>query len=306
MSEPTLSVVVAAVEGGAALRGCLEALARQVEAPPLEVIVACDDALTDAPALANDYPQVRWLPLDAGPAPRNALEAHVLYDRRRAAGLGAARAPLVAMLVDQGWPRPDWARRLVELHAREPAAAIGGAVTNGARGALRRALFVCDFGRFEPPLDDDDPVWVSDVNVCYRREALERLRPLWHSRYQEAEVHWELRRLGEPMRLRDAPVVVHRRGDARWGAALAERIQWGRNFARLACARASQLHCLLRAAASPAVPFVLAWRHTRAQLRRGHHVGATLGLLPALLVLLGAWSLGEAVGYAEAASAPRR
>jgi GT2 family glycosyltransferase len=300
MSEPALSVVVAVVEGGAALRGCLAALAAQRDAPPFEVIVARDASLDDAVALEAGFPQVRWVLLEAGPAPRSALEAHVAIDRRRAAGLAAARAPLVAMLADRGWPEPDWARRLVELQTAEPAAAIGGAVVNGADGALRRALFVCDFGRFEPPLHDDDPVWVSDVNVCYRRDALERLRPLWERRYQEAEVHWALRERGEPHRLRDAPRVVHRRGAARWPAALAERVQWGRNFARLRGAGVSRAHCLARIAAAPLVPFVVAVRHVRGQLRR-HPALPVLAALPALWLVLACWSAGEAIGYAEAA-----
>lgn len=292
--------MVAVVEGEPALSRCLEAIAAQRDAPELEVIVAWDDAAPGASALAERFPTVRFVSSGASGPPEDAYAALERYDRRRASGLRAARGRYVAMLADRGWPRPDWARNLLDLQRSEPCAALGGAIENGAEGALRNAIFICDFGRFQPPLADERPEFLSDVNVCYEREALEDVRALWESRYQEAAVHWEMRRRGLRLRLCDAPRVVHERGAARVAASLRERLQWGRNFAHVRGRASSAIGCWLRAAASPLLPVVLFARHLRTERAKGN-ARAFAAAAPALFALLCCWSLGELVGYCEAA-----
>jgi len=182
---PGLSVVVTVVDGGAALERCLHALAGQRGAPPLEVLAPCDATAAEAARVAAGVAGTRVLDLGAVPTVRDAHTAagqHELFDRRRAAGLAAARAPLVAIVEDRGVPDPDWAAAFVRLHAGRADAVIGGAVAFGAGGTLNRAVFLCDFARYAPPFPPGPRAYVTDVNVCYKRAALERTRELWRER----------------------------------------------------------------------------------------------------------------------------
>ncbi|MFQ5349135.1 MAG: hypothetical protein ACE5EG_01690, partial [Thermoanaerobaculia bacterium] len=95
---PELSVVVAPVVDGSFLPACLAALRAQRSPPTMEVIVPVDESIPGADALRGAYPGVR-LPAVSGTAelalsPDLGL-AHLAIDRRRAAGLALARAPLI-------------------------------------------------------------------------------------------------------------------------------------------------------------------------------------------------------------------
>lgn len=301
---PVLSVVVTVVEGEPALTRCLSALAAQEGAPGLDVIVPFDGPLPQAAALRQRFPAARFVdtghPLPAGS--RNAYDEHALYERRRAAGLRAATGTLAALLEDRGWPRPDWARTMIELHARSNAAGIGGVVEHGGRGPLRWALFFADFGRYQPGVREGRAEYLSDVNICYKREPLERVRHLWQESYQESTVNWALAREGHDLLLSSRPVVVEERAVARLGPTVLERMHWARIFAHVRGREAaSRWACLAWAAATPLLPLVLFTRHLRRQLAIGRHLAAFAGAAPATLLVLACWAAGEFVGYCEAA-----
>jgi hypothetical protein len=299
--DPALSVVVTVVEGGAALERCLAALSRQTDAPAMEVIVPFDDTIRDVTHLAAAYPAFRFVDIgeiEGAGRRRDAYTQHMRYDCRRSAGLATARGRYVAMLEDRGWPRPDWAREMVALHEHMPHAAIGGAVENGAVGSLRTAVFHCDFGRYEPPLQAGDADYVTDINICYKRAALDAVRPLWEMRYQEVPVNCALRKHG--LHLSDRPRVVQQRGPLRLGDALAERVQWGRTFGLVRGRAGSRVAALGRVAAAPLVPAVLLWRHVRKQLASDRPPSRFVPAVPLTLLLMLFWALGEAIGELEA------
>jgi hypothetical protein len=303
-----LSVVVTVVEGGEALTRCLDALSTQSGFPDLEVIVPFDDAVPEVSRLSTRFPFVRFV--DAGgtlrEASRNAFHEHALYERRRAAGLRAASGRLAALLEDRGCPRADWASTVIALHRGTDAAAIGGVVEHGGRGALRWALFFSDFGRYQPGVGEGHAEYLSDVNICYKREPLDRVRHLWQESYQESTVNWALRRAGHELRLSHAPVVVETRAEARLWPVMRERMHWARIFGHVRGREAaSRLSCLLWAAVTPVLPHVLFVRHLRRQLALRHHVKEFVLASPATLLLLHCWSLGECIGYLEAAARPR-
>ena len=306
---PLLSVVVTVVEGGAALTRCLDALSAQTARSAMEVVVAFDDAIADVACLESRYPWVRFVrmgPAAGGGGSRNAFADHGLYERRRAAGLCAAHGQLVAILEDRGWPRPDWSTGMIDLHGRMTSGAIGGVVEHGGHGALRWALFFCDFGRYQPGVPGGAVEFLSDVNICYKREALEAVRDLWREIYQESTVNWALRRHGYELHLSQAPVVVEQRAEARLWPIMRERIHWARIFAHVRGREAtSRLTCLLWAAATPVLPALLFVRHLRRQLRLRRHLLEFVLAVPATLVLLHCWSLGECIGYLEATAGRR-
>lgn len=297
MTDPLLSVVVTIVEGGDALPRLLDALAAQRDPPPMEVLVPYDESVAEVRHLEPQYPGVRFLALGAVPTARpthTAAGQHELYDRRRSAALRAARGELVAIVEDRGLPRADWARTAVILH-QAPCAVIGGAIEPAPARLVDWALHVTDYSRYSLPFASRTVDWVSDVNVVYKRRALEATRELWTERFHEPAVHWALQRDGEELRLDPALVVVHRRTPAPLGRLLGERWHWGRLFGAIRGRGLSPAKRFLLAAAAPVIPFLLLVRHARVQWRRGDG-GRFLLALPVLLLFLAVWTAGEAWG----------
>jgi len=297
-----LSIVMTIVDGVVATRGCLKALASQEGAPPLEIVVPYDDSVRGMDALVAEFPDVRFVSMGRvetlRPASRPSGQ-HELFDRRRAAGLAAVTGDLVGILEDRGVPRPDWARRAVELHAL-PHAVIGGAVENGRDRLLNWAVYLCDFGRYQPPLTPGPRAYLTDVNICYKRGALEKTRHLWRDRYHETTVHWELLRSGETLFLAPELVVEQRRDHLRLFALLRERLDWGRLFAYTRAKELSRGRLLLLAALCPLLPFALFGRLAALQLRKRVALGAFLRAAPAVWLLMATWSAGEMLGYVTA------
>ena len=299
----TLSVVVTIVDGGETLERCLAALAAQQPSASFEVIVPWDDTVASIPAMAARYPAFRFLSLGALTTSRPSASAagqHELFDRRRSAGLAAAGGQIVAILEDRGVPRPDWARTLVSVHERLPHAVIGGAIENARETVLHWAVYFCDFGRYQRPFEEGPRAYVSDVNIGYKRRALESTADLWKTRYHETTVHWALQQAGETLYLTPDFVVDQCRGPLRFGSLLAERFAWGRLFAYTRARESGMARRMTLAVLAPALPALLLARHGRMQLAKRIRFGAFLRAAPAVLALLTAWCAGEAIGYLTA------
>ena len=309
MSLPVLSVVVTIVEGQTALPNCLQALVSQLDAPRLEIIVPFDDSVGDLRSIAESFPTCDFVSMgqiDDTKGLENAFVQHERFDRRRAVGLARARGEFIAMIEDRCIVAHDWARTMVALHQFHRSAVIGGPVENVSRGIVTTALFLCDFGRYQRPVEAIDPPFITDINVCYKRGALREVQPLWDPIYREATVHWALADRGLGLRLSDQPLVHHRRSPMGLGAILRERIAWGRVFGQTRGRQLSRGACLGLAAASPLLPGILLLRIVRSQLRKRRPWSSTALALPAMVLLLMFWSLGEFLGYGESAVAKQR
>ena len=296
-----LSVVVTIVDGGAALERCLNALARQRDPPALDVIIPWDDTVPGIPALASRFPSLRFVSLGRVQTKRpwrRAAGQHELFDRRRAAGLAAATGEVVAILEDRGVPTPDWARTMVRLHEELPHAAIGGAIENARDGLLQWAVYFCDFNRYQRPFVAGPRPYVSDINVGYKRRAIDGTVHLWHERYHETTVHWALRRAGETLYLTPELVVEQHRDGLRIGELLKERFAWGRLFAYTRALEMGSGRRAILTGLAPLLPALLLARHARLQLQKQVRLRRFARAAPVIFTLLVAWSLGEAVGYA--------
>ena len=292
------------VEGGAALLRCLTAVSElTTDGQTLDVIIPYDATIAQVAQLSERFPQFRFADLgDLLPqgAKLDPFLEHELFDKRRAAGLGLARGVFVGMLEDRGAPRADWVQAMTAEHEAHDVAAVGGAVENVAPDAMSRALFVCDYGRHFPPFPEGPTEYLTDINLCYRREALEAVRDIWKDRYQETAVHWTLLERGYSLWLSRKPVVLHARGRAPMSRILSERLQWGRVFGIQRTARWPRGRAWLSAAAAVTLlPLLLVARQTRLLMSKGVRLPELVPTVGALMAVIPAWSLGEAIGYLQ-------
>jgi hypothetical protein len=175
--NPVLSVLVVIVsdttEQRAAvsdLAGCLAALSKQIDAPPMEIIVPHRQDVDGIEALRKEFPQVTFLLVtDLATSSRAGSREH--HDILRARGLSAAHGDVLGLLEDHGRPDENWCAKVVAAH-RKPYAAIGGAIENGLDRPLNWAVYYCDFGRYQNPLPPGESSCASDANVSYKRAAL--------------------------------------------------------------------------------------------------------------------------------------
>lgn len=295
---PRISVVVTLVDGGEQLRRCLEALTRQTGAPELEVLIPFDDTAGDLSSIRQEFSACRFMALGTlrtTKPPTSAAGQHELFDRRRAAALAAATGDLVAMLEDRGVPRPDWAAAFRDLHDRLPHEVIGGAIDWAGHGIWSWSVYACDFSRYESVNQAGSRSFVSDVNLCYKRRAVDATRALWQERYHEPQVHDHLRREGATLWFAPEAIVKEARSGLRLAPLLAERFAWGRLYAAVRVAEAPITRRALRAVTTLLLPALLYLRIAR--IHGGRHPGRLLIATPALLLLLAAWSMGECAGY---------
>ncbi len=300
-AAPSLAVVVTVVSDTSEaadtthLEGCLEALQHQTDPPATEVLVTCDARLRGVDKLRQRFPQVRFIAVEKLHTARSG-PSREHHDELRGIGLRNSQAPLVALIEDVGRPDPHWCAQLVKEHA-QPCAAIGGAMENGIDRALNWAVYFGDFGRYQNPIPPGPSAYVSDANVCYKREALQHVADAWAGSYNEARVHAALVERGEVLALSPAVIVYQHRLNLRLGPALLERYVWGRSFAAVRVSSIPSSQRAVLALLCPLLPFVLLLRQFQNVLRTGRNRAAFLRALPLTAVLGLIWSCGEFVGY---------
>ncbi|QQS41688.1 MAG: hypothetical protein IPM63_01715 [Acidobacteriota bacterium] len=298
-TEKRLSVIITIVSGGDSLRECISALLPQLDEEADELIVPFDDKCEDVLELGEEFPRIRFVKAqepDLWVSENAASREHRHYDRRRAVGLGVARGRLIAMTEDHAVPGEDWCCRIFEAHTN-PAGAIGGAIGNLVDRPLNWAQYYCDFGRYGTPLKNGPAEFVSDVNVAYKRPAIFEVRDLWKVAYRETEVHDEISRRSLGLELNDRMVVNQNRPVMGLGAALKERIEWGRVFGEIRSGGLPVTSRIAYAAGTALLPFVLAFRvisNIRRQKRPAKHY---FTVVPLAFLLLVFWSFGELTGY---------
>jgi hypothetical protein len=299
-APPHLAVVVTVVSDTSEqadtshLEGCLEALQRQADPPAMEVLVTCDARLRGVDKLQRRFPNVNFIAVDKLHTARSG-PSREHHDELRGIGIKNAHAPLVALIEDVGRPDPNWCAQVVKEH--DGYAALGGAMENGIDRALNWAVYFGDFGRYQNPIPSGRSAYVSDANVCYKREALQRVADAWAGSYNEARVHGALAERGEILALSPNVIVYQHRLNLRLGPALMERYVWGRSFAAVRVASVSSSRRAVLALLCPLLPFVLLLRQLQNVLRTGRNRAAFLRALPLTMLLDLVWSCGEFAGY---------
>lgn len=298
---PTVSIVITVVsdtsEGSDSvqLERCLEGFERQIDPPPMELLVTCDKRLSGVEKLQNRFPHVNFIAVDQLRSVRSG-PSREHHDELRGIGIRRSHAPLVALIEDVGVPDPHWAAALVKEHTQSYAA-VGGAMENAIDRALNWAVYFGDFGRYQNPVPRGPSAYVSDANVCYKREALDAVADAWPEAYNEARVHGALASRGEVLALSPDVVVCQNRLNLQLGSTLVERYVWGRSFAAMRVAGVPVSKRAIFAMLTPLLPFVLFLRQLKKVLDSKRNRMAFLRASWLTLMLNVAWSYGEFIGY---------
>lgn len=292
-APPALSITIASWSGEAALVRCLDSVLPQAGAA--EVLVAYRGVTDLAATLGARYPAVRFIggPRDASVFLLRSLAVH------------AATGNTIAMLEDHAAAGPQWAQSLDEARAKGWKI-FGGPIDNGEPAtAYDWALYFVEYGIYLPPIPAGETSILSGVNIAYDRELLLSCREIWQTVFYETDVNAALGGIGHKLyQLPDAAVSSQLR--MKFGEAIEHLYTGGKHFGKFRKVHSTPLKRAILVLASPLVPLVLLWRIVRLTLaRRPDRAGKLLVGLPALLLLLGAWSVGEAVSYARGAPAPK-
>ncbi len=299
-TDIAISILITVIGGKDTMRRCLKALRLQVQTVAAEIIVPYDKWAAEIGELKTEFPEVNFpFITDLGIAANSNVPAHQhrLCDRRRAVGLDLARGRVIAMTEDQVVPAGNWVSEILAAHDRLPAAVIGGSIDNAVDQPLHWAAYYCDHGRYGSPLAATEAEYVSDLNISYKREAIEYTRDVWRDAYSETMVHWALRDRGMKLRLDPALKVYKHRPPIDYVQAIRERAEWGRVFAETRVASLGFGQRIFLAAMTPVLPALLLLRNLKHMLRQRRTAGQIIPTLPLIAGLLIAWSWGELVGY---------
>jgi glycosyltransferase involved in cell wall biosynthesis len=281
--RPALSVVVPSVNGWRDLEGCLRALAAQ-EGSAVEVIVADRVGAAVRGPLRAHFPDVVLLEA----APGTTIPAL----RRQA--FRAARADVVGVIEDHVLVPPDWARRMLAVHA-EGHQVVGGAVENAATGTIVDwSAFLCEYHHcLTPPRGTS--TWVTGNNVTYRRALLERFADVLTDERWENHLHDAIRDAGIPLESRPELIVGHKKHYTAFEY-VGQRYLYSRSSAGARLAGAPVWRRAAYGAAAAALPPVLLWRIVRAVRASGRFGPELVRSAPLLLVYVVSWAAGEMAG----------
>ncbi|MGH9371340.1 MAG: hypothetical protein ACRD15_07410 [Vicinamibacterales bacterium] len=279
------------------LRHCLGKLHRQEDPPLLEVVVPHRAGVCGLDELRREFPDVRFARVDdlKRSDPRRPGREH--HDELRAKGIALTRGDVVALLEDHEYPAARWAAEVAAAHLSSDVEVIGGAVENSVDRPLNWALFFCDFAQYLNPVSRGPSLAATDVNVSYKRHALDAVVPVWRERFHERLIHDALVARGFRLALAPAIVVHQHRVDVAPRGALWERFLWGRSYAASRAEHWGHARRLVYTALCPLLPLVLMSRIAAAVLGKRRCRREFLRALPWLVPLSAAWSVGELVGY---------
>lgn len=285
-----MSVIMVTRDRFDRLRHTLRRLRGQTVADQLEIIVVAPSAVevgADEAKLAGFWGHQI---VETGPTSSSAVG--------RAAGVRAARAPIIAFTEDHSFPSPGWAEALIAAH-EHPWAAVGPAFLNGnPRSTVSWVNLLIEYGPWVAPIAAGPRDHIPPHNSSYKRDLLldygDRLEGLIEA---ETVLQWDLRGKGHGLYIEPAAQTRHF-NISLLRTSVPLRISVGRMFG---AARARDWPLGKRmayAAASPMIPFVRFGRALRFARRCTEKHGLFPKVLPALLAGFVLDGFGELLGYA--------
>lgn len=288
---PALSVILATpYDFESTIRPVLAYLRQQTIRERLELVIvgtSRDDLGVEESALAGFH---SFQILEVGPIRSTNVP--------RAAGIRAARAPLVALTEDHCFPDPTWAEALVRAH-QGPWAAVGPTIglANPQR-MISWANYLIQYAPWVQPAPSGPMDDLPGHNSSYKKAVLESFeRDLETLFIAEGKLHADLRRRGLGLYMETEAVSYHLY-ISRLRPYVKENYYIGRQYAANRSRDWSRWRRAVRVVAAPLVPLVRARRIHRRMREFGWQRELLPGIVPSLAVGLAASALGELVGFA--------
>lgn len=283
----SVTVAVIAMCGAKRLNLCLDALARQLDAPPFELIVVYDPRLTGIESVGEQHPGARVI--------RNSGQHTPLQLVPKA--LTEARGEIILLTKDHCAPDSNWVHAHVAAQREHGRGAVGGVMRPSQEtGALGWAVFFLDFFRYVEPRTAGPADALTVCNVSYRKSQLDAVRPIWETIFHETAVNRALRERFGPLWLESRAAVTMGRRVAFRDIAR-ERYAFGRSFGATRLEYSSGLQRIVFILLSPMVPLVVMGRMLAVVMRNPRYLAAFCKSLAYLVILLCGWTLGEWLGY---------
>lgn len=291
-----LSVIVVTLAGRESLTHCLDALMNQVDAPKMEIIIPYDKKNSDILTLKSRYDKVYVIQNNSISNRHTLIQKHEPPNLLRARGIGAASGKIVALLEDSERPNKNWAREIIEIH-KNRYTAVGGAIENEIDKPLNWAVYFCDFYRYHNPVKPGPSNYLSDVNVSYKRESLEKIQEVWQEAFHEPIIHEALRDRGGILWLSPKIIVYQHRKNLTLPSIIQERFVWGYYFSNNRFWDKSFIKPISYAILSPFLPLLVTIRQIHDILVKKRLVMKYFHIFPLTFFLTVVWSIGEFFGY---------
>lgn len=286
MSQRTISVVIACVNGLPSIHECLTALERERKDVPAEILVLCCCGKETAAHIAEHFPAVTLIH----------FPTRLGIPELRAIGMKRATGDIVSIIEDHCIVQNGWFRAMLAAHEKGYEA-VGGTVVNGSVERLTDwAVFLCEYSGVMPPIPDGEVTGITGNNVSYRKTILDRVDDSIKKECWEFFLHQELSRQGVKFLSAPSIIVSHKKEFGFWYF-MAQRYYYSRSFAGMRRKRTSTLRRILYAGASPLLPGLMLWRMTRQVLQKGQHIGTFIRSLPFQAAFMLSYAAGECVGY---------
>ena len=200
---PKVSVVVCSYNGGATLRGCLEAL-QKLSYPDYEVILVDDGSKDETQSIAADFPLVK-----------NILQPNRGLSAARNMGLQAATGEIIAYTDSDCMPDLDWLYFLVATLLPGTYAAVGGPNSNPpAKNSVAAAVAACPGAPTHVLLSDTEAEHIPGCNMAYWRTVLSEIGGFdaeFRTAGDDVDVCWRLLQAGHRIGFSPSALVWHHR-----------------------------------------------------------------------------------------------
>jgi GT2 family glycosyltransferase len=278
--------VVASNRDKALLHACLGSLLGQCQRLNAELLVARAGTPSEVAAIGKSYPSVRFI----------AASHDASIPQLRALGMAQASGDVVALTEDHCIADENWVEALTQS-AHGDADVVGGGMENARRArAVDWAAYFAEYGFFStdrPERGDGTPL-LTGANVAYKRHVIADVIGWAQEGEWENVAHTRLVARGSMLRFARTAAIYQNQSYS-LSAFCADRFEHGRDYARKRLVEEPGSRRWFLLAASPLLPPLLTWRVARASARS--RWGTFLRALPATVLFLTAWSIGEAVGY---------
>ena len=289
-TPPSLSTIIASVNGQPMIEDCLASLEHQRENPDSEVIVVDVLGEETASLVREKFPWVKLLSFDE----------RLSIPELRAIGLDHSSGDIVAIIEDHCVMEEHWCERIVEAHRLHPECiAVGGAVENGSPERLVDwAVFFCEYSYYMLPLPRGVVAGIPGNNVSYKRRAFEGLddpEETLKQGFWETTLHGKLQAIGEKFLLEPDILVYHKKY---FGIRyfISQRYHYSRYYAGMIHGRASLPKRVFRGVASLAIPPLIIGRIVSHVVHKRRHLGKLILAAPLLALFTTVWAVGESAG----------